>query len=216
MRKYLNIIVAGVILVVFCRCGGTHEHEETGHGVFHTIKQHENDSTNITIKSTDYLKESKLIKVLLEDSTIAGDEFFIEERGRNLTMSPCSNCHNQPLKEMQANRPDSLRKSHWNVKLAHASMKTMECTTCHDPNNVEQLTSVTKKPISLDHSYQLCGQCHSTQYKDWQASTHGKRRGGWTAPRVVTSCVGCHNPHKPAFEHRFPARFNTMQGINKK
>ncbi len=49
--------------------------------------------------------------------------------------------------------------------------------------------------IDFDHSYQLCGQCHFRQKRDWLGGAHGKRETYWAGERVVRNCTSCHNPH---------------------
>ena len=59
--------------------------------------------------------------------------------------------------------------------------------------------------VTFDHSYQVCAQCHARQVSDWAGGAHGKRMGGWAPPRVVAGCPACHDPHRPAWETRWPA-----------
>ena len=87
----------------------------------------------------------------------------------------------------------------------------MDCQTCHSPELPDSLQTLNRQVVTMDHSYQLCAQCHSSQAKDWVGGAHGKRLGGWVEPRVAKTCVSCHNPHKPAIGSRWPARLNTYK-----
>lgn len=130
-----------------------------------------------------------------------GPPALVASRVALLTGYPCTNCHTNPLNQMKSKE---ARRAHWNIAIDHAPQKTMACTTCHAEENLNVLRTVEGSEIEMDHSYQLCGQCHSPQYADWQGGAHGKRLGGWTPPRTVMMCVECHDPHKPALETRWP------------
>jgi hypothetical protein len=121
---------------------------------------------------------------------------------------PCSQCHNDPLEVVIANRPKDQALSHWQVKMQHAPDTVMSCQTCHGAGNMDELVMLSGKPASLNEPYTVCAQCHATQAKDWAGGAHGKRLDGWAGKRVVENCTGCHNPHLPAFETRWPAQLN--------
>ena len=44
---------------------------------------------------------------------------------------------------------------------------------------MDELRSITDKPIDFNLSHKLCGQCHQNQFKDWSGGAHGKQIGGW-------------------------------------
>ncbi|NJO55667.1 MAG: hypothetical protein HC834_04110 [Rhodospirillales bacterium] len=119
---------------------------------------------------------------------------------------PCSQCHNEPLAAVIAKRPKDQALSHWQVKLQHAPETVMNCQTCHGTGNMDELVMLSGKPASFNEPYTLCAQCHATQAKDWAGGAHGKRLDGWAGKRVAENCTGCHNPHSPAFETRWPAQ----------
>ena len=136
--------------------------------------------------------------------------FYIPKRTGEMVAYPCSSCHTNNT--IDANYDSEfLQKAHWNIELAHATGKVLDCRSCHNADNITTLKTSTGAEIDFDHSYQLCGQCHSTQMNDWVGGAHGKRLGGWTTPRVSNTCVNCHDPHKPAFSSRWPARLNTVK-----
>lgn len=206
IKSYTAYIIAIVMLVA---CGGKHE-DENHHDGHQTIGQQLRaktvDSIEYEVSTEEYLKDMQ--KVLAE---IPEHEIYIPKRTSMIKSFPCANCHSKSLDQLQAATEEEVKKAHWNIELKHADAGVMECTTCHNETNIEELRSITGKGISLDHSYKLCGQCHSTQYKEWQGGGHGKRLGGWAPPRVISSCVNCHNPHAPAFASKWPARLNTVK-----
>jgi hypothetical protein len=132
--------------------------------------------------------------------------FAVVARATALTSAPCSSCHTVPLERLR--RPDAGMpgRAHWNITLEHASEAVLSCTTCHRPDDLDGLRMLGGARVSFDHAYELCAQCHSPQRADWEGGAHGKRVGGWAPPRVVMNCTGCHDPHTPALDTRWPAR----------
>ena len=130
--------------------------------------------------------------------------FFTLARTPAIEKYPCATCHTKPIERMGAG-PGSSRRAHWDVTLEHAPPAVMSCGTCHAPDAPDRLRTLADRPVAFDHSYQVCGQCHSRQASDWASGAHGKRVGGWAPPRVVFSCAHCHNPHHPAWDTRWPA-----------
>lgn len=135
--------------------------------------------------------------------------FLIPERKSQLTSFKCTECHSEPLAKLKEHKVGQ-KAAHWNIKLDHAGPVTMNCTTCHNENNFDNLKSVTSGTIDFNFSYKLCSQCHQEQFKDWKGGAHGKQIGGWAPPRVSNTCVNCHNPHSPRFEKRWPVRYNVQ------
>ncbi len=204
----LGILAVLIVLGVKCAPG---QHDEGGHnGSHHLLEQLKYisvDSLNYEFSRFDQVDKEKLVQIhqLVEGA----EQFLIPDRMAEMKSYPCSNCHSKSLEALQAGKAPGEKKSHWDIEIVHAKTVTMQCTTCHDPKNFNLLHSLTGAPIEFNHSYELCGQCHSTQQKDWLGGAHGKQVGGWAPPRVSQTCTGCHNPHKPAFEKRLPARLNT-------
>lgn len=204
-RRLLQITVVLLVMLPLAFACQSHEDEHHAHhGVMDRI-QHESQQ-----QDENNLPENATAKAMATVPIIDSEyNFHIPERKNAITSFPCSNCHTEPIDKLKAQ--DSTKNAHWNIKLHHANLATMNCNTCHAEKDVDQLHSLTGKSISFDHSYQLCGQCHSEQFKDWKGGAHGKRVGGWAPPRVSKTCVNCHNPHQPAFEERWPARLNTQK-----
>lgn len=132
--------------------------------------------------------------------------FEVLARTSQLQKAPCANCHTVPIAAMRWSGEDGRKRAHWAIDLVHAPASVMNCATCHTPDGLGQLRTLTGQAVEFDHAYEVCAQCHSTQAADWAGGAHGKRASGWAPPRVVCSCTECHNPHQPALATRWPAR----------
>ncbi|MEW7290004.1 cytochrome c3 family protein [Aquimarina sp. 2304DJ70-9] len=179
-----------------------------GEGEYHNI------TDKIEAESKNYHGTSMSSEQLLEgietiEITEGEHSFLIPERKGQITSYACTECHTKPLHELQ-NKEDA-KKAHWDIKLAHANLNTMNCITCHNGDDMDNLKSLTGKTIDFNRSYKLCSQCHSKQFEDWKGGAHGKKVAGWAPPRASMTCVNCHNPHQPGFETRWPARFNSQK-----
>ena len=192
------LIVALIVGAVSCM-----QHGHNANSVANQIKEGEKNYTGVSVSSDELTEGVKTHEVNLD-----GEKFHIRERLSEITSFPCSECHNVPASQLKA---EGEQKAHWELKLNHANADVMDCMTCHTDNNMDELHSGTGKVIDYNDSYKLCGQCHSPQYKDWKGGAHGKRVESWAPPRVSNTCTSCHNPHSPAFESRWPSRYNTQQ-----
>ena len=134
-----------------------------------------------------------------------GGFFWTETRKDKIERFKCSQCHkNQPVSV-----PRAAEMAHGEILLKHGGqVKQMSCYTCHKKDERDFLVTETEIKVDMDHSYQMCGQCHFRQHKDWVGGAHGKRVSYWTGNRVVKNCVSCHNPHSPRFEKRWPATYS--------
>ncbi len=207
MGKISNQILLWMLLSLGIWACSNHHGSDTNHnGIMHNIENQEYDSVDIKI---DELMEE--VRKVLADVPESQREFYVLERKTMITGYPCSSCHDSPPPKFDANQGDNTKKGHWDIKLGHAGTDIMDCRTCHSSDNSDQLVLLSGKPISFDHSYKQCAQCHSTQHKDWLGGAHGKRVIGWVAPKVVYNCTSCHNAHNPGFKPRWPARFNTVK-----
>ena len=197
----------GGLFFLGSQCTPTSDHDGHDAHLLDEIKAHQTP-VDYTLNREAEPDTAELIKV---HSTIPGvSDFFTEKRTAEIASFACSNCHSEPLNTLKSNYVVGEKKAHWNIELVHAKANTMNCITCHSEENPDYLTSLTGAKIDMNNSYKLCGQCHSTQYNDWQGGAHGKQLNGWSPPRVAKTCVSCHNPHQPAFPKRFPARLNTQ------
>ena len=117
----------------------------------------------------------------------------------------CSQCHNnKPVTVAQA-----AQMAHGRITLIHGGPeKSLSCFTCHNKEARDYLVTEEDAQVDMDHSYQLCGQCHFRQKKDWVGGAHGKRVANWAGTRVVKNCTACHDPHKPRFARRWPKTYS--------
>ncbi len=135
-----------------------------------------------------------------------GGFFRTETRKDKIARFKCSQCHNdKPVTVHQA-----AKIAHGRIVLEHGSReKPLDCFTCHDREDRDQLVTEGGQRVDMDHSYQLCGQCHFRQKKDWVGGAHGKRIGYWAGARVVKTCASCHDPHSPHFKKRWPVTYSS-------
>ncbi|MEW4922808.1 cytochrome c3 family protein [Algibacter sp. 2305UL17-15] len=193
-----KIVYSFILLVALCSC----KHGEGEyHGVTDKIEAEGRNYHGTSISSEKYLEGIETIEITEGEHT-----FLIPERRGQITSYACTECHSKPLQQMQSR---DAKKAHWDIKLVHANKNTMNCITCHNPDNMDNLKSLTGHSIDFNNSYNLCNQCHTKQFEDWKGGAHGKRIGGWAPPRASMTCVNCHNPHKPQIASKWPARFNT-------
>jgi hypothetical protein len=120
------------------------------------------------------------------------------------TITPCRACHG-PEKDFKINktRTEVLR-VHTNIRLKHGGVRVW-CLDCHSPTKRNFLLPLSDgKPIVFERSFELCGKCHGTIYRDWRNGIHGKRTGFWNGKKQYLLCVNCHNPHSPRFKPLAP------------
>ena len=201
--KYDRFKIIGLLLLFAGLLSSCKHTEDEYHGITDKIEAESKHYNGTSISSKKYLEDLKTIEVTVDEHT-----FLIPERKSQIQSFACTECHSKPLKQMQTK---GTKKAHWNISLKHANENTMNCITCHNGEDMDQLKSITKKPIDFNKSFQLCSQCHNKQFEDWKGGAHGKRIGGWAPPRASMTCVNCHNPHKPHFESRWPAGFNSQK-----
>ena len=199
MHIKLSILIL-IFTVTLISCKGNHEEEY--HNIIDKIEAKSIDFKRDSTFSNNKFDASELINV-----TDTDPHFFIKNRKKNIESYACSECHTKPVSELKTEHLG--KKAHWDIKLNHADKKTMNCLTCHTENDMDNLHSITGDKIDFNLSYQLCSQRHTKQVTEWKGGAHGKNLSGWKTSRVSKLCVECHNPHKPHFEKRWPARYNT-------
>lgn len=112
---------------------------------------------------------------------------------------PCSKCHSlMPVNKKKR----KLELAHTNIILKHAEEERW-CFDCHEGNKL-RLTD--GRIIDFDKSYNLCGQCHGTIFRDWKIGIHGKRVGMWNGEKLYYLCISCHDPHNPEFKPLKPEK----------
>ena len=134
-----------------------------------------------------------------------GGSFRVLARKQDIERYKCSSCHT--AKEVRGKNAFEL--THGNVMINHGQEgSALSCIDCHHPEELDFLEDKKGRKIDFDHSYQLCGQCHFRQKRDWLGGAHGKRVSYWAGDRVVFNCTTCHDPHAPKFAKRFPATYS--------
>jgi hypothetical protein len=142
---------------------------------------------------------------VIAQSKYQGGMFRVETRKDKMERYQCSQCHNN--KAVKAARAAEL--AHGDIVLVHGGkQKPLNCFTCHKQDERDYLVAEKGSRIDMDHSYQMCGQCHFRQKKDWVGGAHGKRVSNWAGTRVVKNCTACHDPHAPLFEKRWPKTYS--------
>lgn len=199
-QNYLYLFACGFLLgLVSCK-----QHTESEyHGLSDKIKAESKNYHGTSISSESYIGDIKTIEV-----TEGEHSFLIPERKSQIKSYACNECHSKPLDQIKSK---DLKKAHWDIIMLHADQKTMNCASCHDGGNMDNLKSLTGASIDFNKSYQLCSQCHSPQFEDWKGGAHGKNIGGWAPPRAASTCVNCHDPHQPQIASKWPVRFNTQK-----
>lgn len=192
MKNIFIFLAVSISMVFINACHFSRKHES----VYNTIEKKSLDSSAYT--SWNLLQHDRLLEVSEEKFP----NFYIYERKSKISNYKCSGCHEENLVTLKAKKSNLVHKD---IKYFHTPLNVMTCVTCHNATNMDELHSTADKSIDFNRSYNLCGQCHQAQLKDWKGGAHGKRIGGWVAPRVSKTCVECHNPHTPRFGTKIPA-----------
>lgn len=196
-NKTLTYYLLALLILGFYSCK-----EE---GEYHSISdkiEAESKPYHGKLTSDPLLVDSELITITEGEHT-----FLIPERKGQIKSFACTECHSRPVAQM---KNMDAQKAHWDIKLNHANNEVMNCATCHNGNDMNNLNALTGQNIDFNLSYKLCAQCHFSQFEDWKGGAHGKKVAGWAPPRASMTCVNCHNPHSPGFEKRWPVQFNTQ------
>ena len=166
-----------------------------------------------TVKSIDAPFDTRSVRqvqpvtqptVLAKENDQRGP-FRVLTRKQDIERYKCSSCHTG--KEVRGK--DAFVLTHGNVVINHGQEgNALSCIDCHHPEDRDALEDKKGRKIDFDHSYQLCGQCHFRQKRDWLGGAHGKRVSNWAGERVVYNCTTCHSPHAPRFAKRFPATYS--------
>ncbi len=138
-----------------------------------------------------------IFNLLLITNVSAADvpDFFVPPPPFSEDIFPCSECH----ADLEVNEERRELDFHEDIKLKHAEEQRW-CLDCHNPADRDKLRLANGQPISFETSYNLCGQCHGTIFRDWKAGVHGKRTGFWNGKKQYRLCVHCHNPHSPRYK----------------
>ncbi len=217
---FLCCLSSFLMAVTSCENHGDESHNKHGdhHSLMDQLPSNPQDSIEYDEAMKALMDDLEKVLVDLPQNKALGNtpppsakNTFVLTRTPHLEAFPCSNCHKEVPNKLTNDEQDA----HWNIQLNHAGIEVMNCNSCHNLDQPNNLISLTGVAIDINHSYQLCAQCHSSQAKDWLGGAHGKRAIGWISPRVINSCVSCHNPHQPQIQKRWPARLNTIKLIER-
>jgi hypothetical protein len=114
----------------------------------------------------------------------------------------CMECHKLFPARWHYDRPLN---EHTDVRLEHGNNRF--CLNCHHATNRNAFVDYDGSEIAQADVVQLCGKCHGTTYRDWQAGVHGRRNGYWNealGERTRLRCIQCHDPHRPKFPQMKP------------
>lgn len=204
MKNKFHIIYILCALFISSTISSCKHKEDDYHNIKDAIEAESKNYDGISISSEDIIDDINLMEI-----TEGTHTFLIPERKSQIKSYACTECHSKDLDKMQ-NLKDG-KKAHWDISINHADEKTMNCTTCHNGSNLDNLTSITGESIDFNNSYLMCSQCHTRQFEDWKGGAHGKQIESWAPPRTSMTCVNCHNPHDPHIESKWPSRYNTQK-----
>ncbi len=197
LKNYL----LGILMVSFIIFSAVPASTKEG-GVKQTIK-------NATAPFDDQTRIDSVLtvpgKTVLVKTKYQGGIFRTETRKDKIERFQCSRCHNN--KEVLSAKATEI--AHGDIVLVHGEKrKPLDCFTCHKKDERDFLIMEAGLKVDMDHSYQLCGNCHFRQKKDWVGGAHGKRVSFWAGDRVVKNCTACHNPHEPHFKKQWPVTYS--------
>jgi hypothetical protein len=199
-----RLLSSTLIIFLFTTCVGCRKASLEHHSV---LKEKLDQLTWDSPQDLGPLQGVVPLKNKLAVSDAKNGDFFTETRSDKLVQKNCLNCHKDGRLEAVGGKEAD---SHWDLQkiFKHASPQVMSCTTCHNSTDITQLKMLNGEKLAMDKSFQVCAQCHFKQEQDWRLGAHGKRLGSWRGERTIKNCASCHNPHKPAFEKRWPKTFN--------
>ena len=202
IKKFLFYIILFCILPGFFAVFSAVTVFSSEQGVASNVKKFTTkiDNTKQVVASIPMPKNS--VKVMME---YQGGTFYAEARKSEIKRFKCSSCHNGQKVTIQ----NAVDISHADIRIVHGDKDNLlTCNTCHNPDDRDFLISSKTDKIDMDHAYDMCGQCHFRQKKDWIGGAHGKRVKYWAGERVVKNCTSCHNPHSPKFEKQWPVTYS--------
>lgn len=154
---------------------------------------YQTQSTPTTTTTPDQVKE-QWYRVetargeLLENKSIVGN---------------CHICHAYWVPIPRTEQTSNPRFAHANIQLSHGNNN--RCYNCHHISDRNKYTANDGSKLMVQNVEKLCARCHGLIYNDWQAGTHGKWIGSWTANgsgnQKTFGCTECHDPHDPVFKY---------------
>ncbi len=193
-------VIMGIISLLVVILTGWNAYSGKG-GVVQTIKNATAPFDNGKVELVPPVPPKTVLAIV----KYQGGFFRTETRKDKVERFKCSRCHNNK----KVTTADAVGTAHGAINLTHGEKdKPLGCFSCHDKDNRDVLITEKGPKVGMDHSYQLCGQCHFRQKKDWIGGAHGKRVTWWAGERVVKNCASCHDPHAPRFEKRWPKTYS--------
>lgn len=117
----------------------------------------------------------------------------------------CATCHRLIEPKKKNEEATQLQGFHRGIKIVHGDQT---CRTCHHAPHFDRFRLSSGRTLNYSEVMQLCGQCHSSQKRDYDRGIHGGMTGHWDldrGPRDRNHCIDCHNPHRPAIPKLIPA-----------
>ena len=196
-KKYLLYILPGFLVLFFALAAFSSQQ-----GVMARIKKAVRKVDKPVRVETSIPMPKNIVKAIME---YQGGIFFTQARKSEIKRYKCSSCHNNKSVSIK----NAAKIAHADIQVVHGeTANILACYTCHSKDNPDYLVTSKGSKIDLDHVYNMCGQCHFRQKKDWIGGAHGKRVKYWAGERVVKNCTSCHNPHSPKFEIRWPKTYS--------
>lgn len=206
--QWIGLVGWIVVCVWMSGCGDSSPHHEEKHSLLNKIEAAQEKPSGYGIDPEAHLHG-------LRKTLVRGFDwrppFYVKGRVEEVKQFPCSTCHTVSINKLKSSRKGA-RRAHWNIKLKHAPKLVMTCATCHNTSQMDQFVTTAGNVVDFDQDYQVCAQCHFNQANDWAGGAHGMRVGGWAGTRVVVNCTGCHSPHSPGYEKRWPSIVSRLPG----
>jgi hypothetical protein len=199
-----KIFLSGFLTALFIILSAWAVHSAGQYGVIQTIK-------NATAPFDDEKHVDAVLMITEKKFPVhtryRTEPFWTETRKDKMQRFECSQCHNNKSVTIVG----AAAMAHGKIVLVHGGQdKPLSCYTCHNKDERDFLVTEEGSKIDMDHSYQMCGQCHFRQKKDWVGGAHGKRISYWAGQRVIKNCTSCHDPHSPRFEKRWPKTYSPL------
>lgn len=202
IKKYLFYLILFCVLPGILIFPSIMTAFSSNQGVASRVKDVTTKLDKLTQVEATIIVPKNIVRVLVE---YQGGTFFTQARKSEIKRFRCSSCHNDQKIFIQ----NAAEISHADIKIVHGDKtNVLTCNTCHNSNDRDFLVSSNADKIDIDHAYDMCGQCHFRQKKDWVGGAHGKRVTYWTGERVVKNCTSCHDPHSPKFEKKWPETYS--------
>ena len=115
----------------------------------------------------------------------------------------CPTCHVEGSVPALAHDNDTAD-VHAAIVLQHGDLR---CSSCHAPDQPDQLHDSAQQRFPIEESMKLCSQCHGLIRRAYDNGAHGGMRGYWDlqrGPRTRNDCIACHAPHAPALPQVTP------------